>query len=326
MHATDADPPSALRVAITGATGFLGGHTALALQAAGHTVTGVVRRPEAGGWLSERGVALRSADLRDEASLRRAFEGCAVVVANAAMSSYTGSLEEMVRTNVSGTEATLRAAAAAGVERVAYISTVGLYETTTRHPMGEDQPRYGPVKRWFAWSHLTTDWRYSVSKGLAEDRAWAVAAELGLRVTVLRPGPIYGSRDPKWTARLLRQHARRVTFAPTLGVPLIHAGDVAACVVAAVERPGCAGRPYNIAGPPVSPYTALRLLRALSGRGPLLIPVPVPLSVRYDTRAAEVALGLRCRSLEAGLREVLEPLPAAPRPGGAVGPNQARQL
>ena len=292
-------------VAITGATGFLGSHLALAALDAGWQTRGVVRTPARGAWLADRGVELRRADLEEPDALREAFHGVDVVVANAAMGSYAGELDDMIRTNVGGTEATLRAAAAAGVRRVVLISSVALYRTQLGAPMAEDQPRYGPRRRWFAWSHFTTDWRYSISKGLAEDRAWAVAAELGLAVTALRPGPIYGSRDPKWTARILRDHARSLVFAPTVGVPVVHAGDVARAAMAAADRPASAGRAYNITGPSVSPLQILRVLRTLTGRGPLLVPVPLPLTVRFDTRAAERDLDLRHRTLEDGFAEVL---------------------
>lgn len=75
--------------------------------------------------------------------------------------------------------------------------------------------------------------------------------------------------------------------------------------IAITLRPEAAGRAYYIAGPPESPLQILRQLRQLSGRGPLLIPVPIPIRVRYDTRLAAEMLGFSCRSLCDGLLEVL---------------------
>lgn len=291
-------------IALTGATGFLGGHLVDAFLAAGLPVRGVVRRPERARALTQRGVALAPADLADVEALTLGFLGAEVVVANAALGSYLGTLEDFVRANVGGAEHTLRAAAAAGVRRVVWISSTGVYRTRVWRRMGEDAERYGPVRR-ASWSDLTTDWRYALTKHLAEERATALAAELGVALTVLRPGPIYGSRDSRWTARFLRAHARRFVVAPTIGVPMVHAGDVARVVVAAVERPALAGRVYNVAGPPVSVVRVLRVLRRLTGRGPFVVPIPVPLWVRYDTTAAERDLGFEVRPLEDGLLEVL---------------------
>ncbi len=294
-----------MTVAVTGATGFLGGHVAAALRAEGRAVRGVVRRPDAGAWLAEAGVTFARADLAEVEELAAAFAGAEAVVANAALGSFQGGLADFVRTNVTGTENTLRAAAAAGVRRVVYVSTVAIYRTVLRHPMPEDHPRYGPRRRAFAWTHAGTDWRYCVSKQAAEERAWALAEALGLALTVVRPGPVYGSRDPKWTARLLRTVARPVAFAPTVGIPAVHAGDVARAVAAALANPASIGRAYNVAGPPTPLADILAGLVRLRGGGARLLRVPVPLWVAYDTSAAARDLDFRARPLADGLAEAL---------------------
>ncbi len=292
-------------VALTGATGFLGSHLAAHLLAAGTAVRAVVRNPERGAWLAEAGAQLAAADLDHPAALEAAFRGARAVVANAALGSNLGTLEDFVRTNVGGVENTLRAAASAGVQRVVLISSVAVYRTRIRTFQNESGERYGHVKRPFVWSDLTTDWRYAMTKCIGEDRALALAAELGLKLTVLRPGPIYGSRDSRWTARLLGYHRRRLLLAPTVGVPMVHAGDVAGAVAGALGTDASVGRAYNLAGPPRTLPVLLAALKRLSGRGPLVVPVPVPLWVGYDTTAAARDLGFRSRPLDEGLQEVL---------------------
>ncbi len=291
-------------IAVTGATGFLGSHLALALRAAGVPVRGVVRRPES-PLLTNAGVTLARGDLADADGLAAAFAGCDAVVANAALGSFEGDLAAFARTNVAGTENTLRAAAAAGVRRVVLVSSVAIYRTVLGRPIAEDHERYGPRKRLFSWTHLGTDWRYAVTKLAAEERAWQLASELGLSLTAVRPGPIYGSRDPKWTARLLRTVARPVALAPTVGIPAVHAGDVAHAVRAALETPASAGRAYNLAGPPTPLADFLSVLVRLGGGWARLVRIPVPLAVAYDTRAAARDLGFTARPIEAGLAEAL---------------------
>lgn len=292
-------------VAVTGATGFLGSHVTLALRNAGFAPRGVVRRPDAPDAAVLGDVPLARADLLDADALAEAFSGCAAVVANAALGSYQGDLDAFVRTNVTGTENTLRAAARVGARRVVLVSSTAVYRTSLGRPIAEDHERYGTKKRWFSWMHLSTDWRYAVSKGVAEAAALELAEELGLALTILRPGPIYGSRDRKWTARLLRAVARPFVLAPTVGVPAVHAQDVAGAVAAALRSPGSVGRAYTIAGPPVplaELYTAL--VRAGAGRA-RIVRIAVPIAVRYDTTAAARDLGFAARSLEAGMTEVV---------------------
>ena len=289
-------------VALTGASGFLGRHIAQALLKG--QLRAVVRSPAKVAELRAQGAEVAEADLSDLPALTLAFTGARTVVANAALGSHLGDMQDFVRTNVQGTENTLRAAAAAGVPAVVLISSTGVYRTRLGHILGEDAERYG-TRPWRSWSDLSTDWRYSLTKHLAEERAWTLAKELGIALTVLRPGPIYGSRDTRWTARFMRAYGRPVAFAPTIGIPMVHAGDVADAVVAAIAQPTLAGRAFNLAGPPTSIVTIMRTLTRINGRGPFIVPIPLPFWVAYDTTAAHRHLNFRSRPLEEGLREVV---------------------
>ena len=69
-------------IAVTGATGFLGSHIALELLTRGAKVQAVVRSPEKGAWLAERGVTFAKADLMDKAALTSAFKGVDAIISN----------------------------------------------------------------------------------------------------------------------------------------------------------------------------------------------------------------------------------------------------
>jgi nucleoside-diphosphate-sugar epimerase len=96
-----------VRVYVTGATGFVGGHVARELR--------------------ERGAEVRDerVDLLDRAGLARAVAGCEAVVHVAALYSYSAPADAFERVNVEGTRTLLDVSARAGVERILHCSTAG---------------------------------------------------------------------------------------------------------------------------------------------------------------------------------------------------------
>lgn len=292
-----------MRVAITGATGFLGRHLVRELTAAGHHVVGVVRDP---GRAGDLGVDLARADLTDVPALTDAFAGCDAVIANAALSPgwKKPSAAQYEEANVNGARSHLDAARDAGIRRVVWISTVAVYRTSVRRALAEDAERIDPENPRFDWNHLTTDPGYTRSKAIAERLAWARAATDGLALTALRPGPIYGPGDPKLTARYARMLRWPVAPAPTARLPHVHAADVALAAVGALGNPDSAGRAYNVTGAPISPAAFLRLWRDAQGGRARILPIPVPIRVAFDDSAARRDLGWTPRSVADAVRSM----------------------
>jgi hypothetical protein len=74
------DPPP-LRIALTGATGYVGGRLAPRLLAAGHSVRCLVRdvrKLDGRAWRREPGLEVVACDFLDPVALRAALEGCDV--------------------------------------------------------------------------------------------------------------------------------------------------------------------------------------------------------------------------------------------------------
>lgn len=294
-------------VGVTGATGFLGSHLALALRDAGAAVVGVVRRPERGRWLEDAGVTLRAADLRDQASLEAAFTGLDAVISNATLATEPrgdASVEAYADGDRQAAHNLVEAALGVGVTRFVHVSSVAVYRTAwpcTRIRADHPRRRQGQGQD---LARLVTRPGYAESKARAEQVVWDAMAR-GLRPTVLRPGPVYGSRDPKLTARYLRAMLAWIRFVPTVRIPHVHAGDVALAAVGSLSTEASIGQAYNVAGAPRSLYDVARAVRAIVGRGPWLVPIPVPLWVAYDDDAVQTELGVTFRPLDDGLREAL---------------------
>ncbi len=291
---------------MTGATGFLGGYLCEELLARGASVRAVVRSPGKAGWLEGLGARIEPGELGDEDSLVRAFEGADAVVANAALSvrGEDPPLSAYEEANVEGCAGQLRAAARAGVRRVVLISTLGVYRVRLGVLMAEDHEQTSEASARWGLSRWTTNWKYCLSKQRGEARAWELAEALGLELTALRPGPIYGGRDHKLTAGYRRKLEGPVALAATIGVPHVHAGDVAQACAGALGNPASAGRAYNVAGPRTSPYQALSALAQALGSSCRVIPIPLPLGVDFDDSRAARDLAFAPRNIAQGMLEV----------------------
>ncbi len=227
-------PPS---VAVTGATGFLGGRLAAALASRGVKVYALGRNLEKGVALQRSGVVFRPVPLDDRAGLTEVFKSTVAVVHAAALSSAWGRKEDFERANVDGTRNVIDAARAAGVERLVYISSPSVVSIAgDQHDLREDAP--------YPETHIS---HYTRSKMLAE----ILVRESPLESVVLRPKAIYGPGDTALLPRLIR--AARSGRLRQIGdghatTNLTHVDDVVDGIVLALGSPEAANRIYTLAG------------------------------------------------------------------------------
>jgi dihydroflavonol-4-reductase len=263
---------------VTGASGFLGWHVARKLIGRGDRVRGLVRKTSR--LLELDDVEPVTGDLRDEASLRRAVEGCGTVYHVAAdYRLWARDVDEMYRSNVDGTRNLVAAARAAGVERFVYTSTVGCIgipksgvgdETT---PVGLEQMK-GAYKR---------------SKFLAERVVLEAAAE-GFPAIVVNPTAPIGDHDfkPTPTGKIVQDFLRGAlpAFVDT-GLNLVDAGDVAEGHVLACEK-GRVGERYILGCENLTLREILERLAALSGR--TAPKIQIPFAMAYAVAAVSTGI------------------------------------
>lgn len=250
-----AEAPQPLRsmrghfVFVTGAAGFVGTHVCRELTNRGARVRGLVHSPaKAAERLASLPVDLHVGDIRDEPVLRRAMDGCDMVVHLVAIAiERRGQTYEAI--NAVGTQRVVDAMRTAGVRRLVHMS---------QNHAASSSP-----------------YRFLRSKGLAED---AVRAS-GLEWTVLRPSVIFGPED-----EFVNVLARLAKLLPLL-YPLpgggrarfqpVHVDDVARTVAIALERSETAGHAYALGGPAQLSLRHMteRVLLAMETKR-LLVPLP----------------------------------------------------
>lgn len=258
------------RIAVTGATGFIGRHLVAHLSGRGDDVRAIVR-PESRRMPPERATVVR-APLESDA-LEQPFETVDTIVHLAGVVSAIDPVA-YENVNVAGTKAVAIAARRAGTRLVHISSLAAAGPAPAASPRSElDSPR--PVTA------------YGKSK-LAGERA--VMEADGLRWTILRPGVVYGPADRAMLPlfRLVRAGIFPVIGRTDAAYTFGYIDDVVRAIVAAVDsdRDG----ELMFVGHP-RPVTAREIVETIAktlDRRVLHIPVPNACA-RLAARAGDVA-------------------------------------
>jgi dihydroflavonol-4-reductase len=230
-----------MRVAITGASGLLGGNLAAELIAQGHEVVATRRAGTKVDHLADLPIAWRDADLADPAALARAFEGAAAVFHCAAAVTIKREVTpEMRAVNVGGTRHVIDACVQAKVARLVHTSSnvaVGL--STDGRPVDE-------TARWNLEEHGFLD-AYAITKHEAEEAV--CGAKDRIDAVIVNPTYMLGPRDARPSSgKLIIQIGQRKLPGSTPGYNnFVDVRDVARGMIAAWHK-GRRGERYILGG------------------------------------------------------------------------------
>jgi nucleoside-diphosphate-sugar epimerase len=292
-----------MRIAVTGATGFIGHHTVAHLLAHGHAVTALGRRPSllAAARFTHFDLDGPPPDLSAQD-----------VLVHAALSHIPGRYrggegdapDAFLRRNLDGTLRLFEAAGDAGVPRILFLSSRAVYgDYPPGTPLHEDLPP-------------RPDTLYGEVKLRAEDALARLAAP-GLAVASLRATGVYGPPVPglphKW-AHLLDDFDHARPIAPRAATE-VHAQDLAEAIrlLATADPAALAPVTFNVSDFTLDLHDLLADYAALTG-------IVAPLPPRADPAAVSAMTTDRLRRLgwqpsgPARLREALTALAPPPKP------------
>ena len=257
------------RVLVTGASGFVGRALCAALGEAGHEVVASTRGAVE-PWVP--GLEVRPIpDIGPDTDWSGALAGIDAVAHLAARvhvmkERRAQPLAAYRHVNADGTRRLAEAAAANGVGRVVFLSTVKVNGETSGSASFRESDRPVPGDD------------YGLSKWEGEQALAEVAAHTGLETVVLRPPLVYGPGVKGNFLRLLElcRHAPPLPLGATSNRrSLIYLGNLVNAVTACLTRPEAAGQTYLVRdGEDVSTTELIRRVGAALGRPARLFPVP----------------------------------------------------
>jgi dihydroflavonol-4-reductase len=243
------------QIFLTGASGFIGGALATRLVDEGEKVVALARSEEAATAVARRGATVTRGDVLDEDSLVEGMAGCALAYHVAGVNTHCPPDPDLLlRTNVQGAEAAVRAAARAGVPR--------LVLTSSAASVGEPPGTVGREDTEHRGSYLSV---YDRSKHHGEQAAFRAGRSLGVEVVAVNPSSVQGPGRAGGNGAIIIAYlnGRLPLFVDTY-VSLVDIADTVEGHLLAAAR-GRSGERYLLNGATITSREALQIISDLSG-------------------------------------------------------------
>lgn len=262
-----------MSVLVTGANGFVGRALCVALAHSGQAVVAAARQT-----LPDRAPNIMNFQIRTlaiDTDWQHGLQGCDAVIHLAARvhvmtETAADPLTEFRRVNVDGTLNLARQAAAAGVRRFIFVSSIKVNGESTR------------LDQAFTANDVSSPQDpYSISKHEAEQGLRKLAVETGMEVVIIRPPLVYGAG--------VRANFQRMMRCLKWGVPLplgaiqnkrslVALDNLVDLIIVCLNHPLAANQTFLVAdGEDLSTPELLRRMAHALGRPARLIPVPTSL-------------------------------------------------
>lgn len=285
-----------MRIAVTGATGFLGRYIVNRLTETGSLCRCWFREgSDRGGFDQQSEIEWVPGDLSHPSSMTELVRSCDAVVHAAlyrpglGFRGHEGDLPTFVERNVLSTIRLIEAARSGGAGRFIFISTCAVHELILPDRKLDEAHPLWPT------SH------YGAHKGAIEKFVHSYGLGQGYDICALRPTGIYGVARPATESRwfdLVQRVRRGERIATERGGKEVHAADVAEAVRLLLTAPGIAGQAYNCYDRYVAEQEVAEIAKRLCGSGSEIVPMNKGPKNQIDTarlRALGMAFGGQAR-------------------------------
>lgn len=299
-----------MRVLLTGATGFVGRGVLERMSTLGNLeLIAALRRPVSG--LPESVTSLQVAGLESNTDWYKAVEGIDAVIHSAARvhvmhDTSSDPLAEFRKINVDGTLKLAQQAAAAGVRRFIFISSIKVN--------GEGTPIGAP---YLADAQPAPADPYGISKMEAEQGLRDLAAETGMEVVIIRPTLVYGPGVKANFLKIMRWLHKGIPL-PFGAIhnrrSLVALDNLVDLIVTCVDHPAAANQTFLVSdGEDLSTTELLHRLGGALGKPARLLPIPSWLLEFGAAGLGKRALSQRlCGSLQVDIDKTRELLSWTP--------------
>jgi nucleoside-diphosphate-sugar epimerase len=267
-------------VLVTGANGFIGRALCARMLAEGWQVRGAVRSAAHATGLPAGVETVPTDTIGPETDWNCALSGVDTVVHLAGRTHVLkerspDALAEFHKVNVAGTERLAETAAASGIRRLIFISSVKVNGEQT------GSNRYGKRLMFSEKDPPNPQDAYAQSKWEAEQVLNRIAEKSKLELVIIRPPLVYGPNVGANFLRLMRIVHRGIPM-PFKGVKntrsFIYVGNLTDAIVICISHPKAPGRTFLVSdGEEVSTPNLICRIAAAMGRPARLVPLPISL-------------------------------------------------